>query len=256
MLSSRQPRPVTCWSWRRGVLPSTNGCVLRRAERQLHLLPCGSDYSPSVSIFEGCGALGQLQACRYPPAERHTLARRPRVPCTGPPPRALPWPPTMPTHLACSTTCPPPPPHSSSPACPRTGLQVPPHHRRTPTRARVHTKNRSSHCLKLRHHHNDVNTSHTAACIKNHLSSQRANLGRARNRLIPPSSMHVRVRVVAPRGTPAQLNAQGWSPSPSASGACKTRLPFAAADTVAASCGRSPPHARAWRRHTGASSVG
>ncbi len=51
VLSSLQPCPVTCWSWRRRVLPSTNGCALRRAERQPHLLPCGSDCSPSVFDF-------------------------------------------------------------------------------------------------------------------------------------------------------------------------------------------------------------
>ena len=257
VLSSLQPRPVTCWSWRRRVLPSTNGCALRRAERQPHLLPCGSDCSPSVFDFRrlrGPRPAPSLPLSPPPPAARPTPARRPRVQCTGPPPRAPLWPPTMPTHQACSTTC-SLPPFFFKPGLPThrapSAAAPPPH---------AHACTGPYQIVVLIASSSDTTTMSThrtqQACIKNHLSSQRANLGRVYNRLMLPSSMHVRVRVGAPKGTPAQLNAQGWSPSSSASGACKTRLPFAAADTAAASFDRSPPHARAWRLNTGASSVG
>ena len=191
-----------------------------------------------------------------PPAARPTPARRPRVQCTGPPPRAPLWPPTMPTHQACSTTCSlRVPPFFFKPGLPThrapSAAAPPPH---------AHACTGPYQIVVLIASSSDTTTMSThrtqQACIKNHLSSQRANLGRVYNRLMLPSSMHVRVRVGAPKGTPAQLNAQGWSPSSSASGACKTRLPFAAADTAAASFDRSPPHARAWRLNTGASSVG
>ena len=141
VLSSLQPRPVTCWSWRRRVLPSTNGCALRRAERQPHLLPCGSDCSPSVFDFRrlrGPRPAPSLplspptpQGPRQHDAHAYSaLGPRPGPRCGRPRcPRIRPVAPRAPSPLS-----------SSSPACPRTGLPVPPHRRRTPTRARAHTK--------------------------------------------------------------------------------------------------------------------